>query len=74
MVNLACAARERGYGVLVNYVNDIDDIQTCVDELIKKRVSGLLIDLETKFHCGKLDKATVYFTQTEQCKFHIWIY
>lgn len=60
------AARARGYGVLVSYVDDIDDIQTCVNELIKKRVSGLMIDSVQKIHCGKLDKAAVYFTQTKK--------
>lgn len=59
-------AREKGYGVVIGYVDSEDEIQQLVEEMMRKKVSGFLID-STKWMEGRsLENAAVYINATKE--------
>ena len=38
------AAAEEGYGLLIQFADNLDEIQKCVNDMIRKKVAGLLLD------------------------------
>ncbi len=60
------AARKRGYSVLIHYVNQEEELPECIEWLLKKQVSGLLIDSKNYIPTGRLKEMTVYLTQTKE--------
>lgn len=57
-------AEERGYGLVIKYVDHEDEIPHAIEEMIKLKVVGVLIDSHKRVFCGKLEDTSVYFTQT----------
>lgn len=58
-------AGKQGYGVLICYANSHEEIEKNVEEMVKKRVSGLLIDSERAVVNRTLENATIYLSQTQ---------
>lgn len=59
-------AREKGYGIVVCYVDSEDEIEQLAEEMMKKKVSGLLVDSTKWIAGGKWDYATVYINETKE--------
>lgn len=60
------AAREKGYGVVVGYANTEEEIAEFAEEMLKKKVAGLLIDSTKWVSAGRLEDATVYINETKE--------
>lgn len=60
------AAVKLGYGLLVSYVDHLEDAHKSVEEMTQKHVSGLLIDSEDLVSDKKLEHTTVYLCQTKE--------
>lgn len=58
-------AHEYHYGVVVRYVNEEEDLAACVEDLVHKQVSGVIIDSIKKVSCGKLEDTALYISQTK---------
>ena len=59
-------AAEKGYGLLVRFADNLEEIQECIDDMIKKGVAGLLVDSEKLLNTRKLEDVTVYLNQTKE--------
>lgn len=57
---------ELGYGLLISYVDSQGAIEKSVDEMIQKKISGILIDSEKLVPGRKLENMTVYLNQTKE--------
>ena len=66
VLNVERAAREKGYGVLIGYVENDEETELLVRQMMKKKVSGLLIDSTKWIAAGKLEEAAVYFGETKK--------
>lgn len=60
------AAREKGYSIIVGYAEKEEDILTLVEEMRKKKISGLLVDSSNQISGGKQEEATVYINETKE--------
>lgn len=60
------AAAEEGYGLLIQFADNLDEIQKCVNDMIRKKVAGLLLDSKKLINTRKLEDATVYLNQTKE--------
>lgn len=58
-------ARENGYGVLIGYTDSEEETESLVRQMMKKKVSGLLVDSAKWISSGKLEETTVYFGETD---------
>ncbi len=65
ILNIEKFAREKDYNIVLNYINDENDVLVCVKNLIKKRVSGLIIDSQKYIATKNLDKLSVYINGTK---------
>jgi len=59
-------ARQKGYGIIIGYWEDEKDTELLVRQMVKKKVSGLLLDSAKWVSVGKLEDAVVYFGETEE--------
>jgi len=59
-------ARKKGYGIIIGYSEDEKDTELLVRQMVKKKVSGLLLDSAKWVSVGKLEDAVVYFGETEE--------
>lgn len=59
------AAKQKGYSVVVNYIANEDEINSCVSQMIQRQVSGLLIDSNHRTTTGYLEKTTVYLSRSK---------
>lgn len=59
-------AREKGYGVIIGYVEKDEDIEFLAEQMRKKKVSGLLIDSSKCIPAGKQEEAIVYINETKE--------
>lgn len=59
-------AKELGYGLVINYVDGEEEIPAEIEEMQKKRVSGVIIDSKKKYPCGKLENASIYLNETKE--------
>ncbi|WP_417039424.1 PfkB family carbohydrate kinase [Clostridium porci] len=59
-------ARRQGYGLIVSYVDEEEEIEEIVDGMIKKKTEGLLIDSGKRIPGGALENAIVYLNQTQK--------
>lgn len=57
---------ELGYGLLISYADNQEEIEKNADEMIQKKVSGILIDSEKLMSGRKFENATVYLNQTKK--------
>lgn len=64
------AARIRGYSLVISYAEEDRDIPELVEQMIKRQVSGLIIDSSKKFFCDRLEEVTVYISQTREFDEH----
>lgn len=60
------AAAEKGYGLLVQFAESLEEMQECVNDMQKKKVAGLILDSEKLVNTRKLEDATVYLCQTKE--------
>lgn len=60
------AASEKGYGLLVQFAESLEEMQECVNDMQKKKVAGLILDSEKLVNTRKLEDATVYLCQTKE--------
>lgn len=60
------AATEKGYGILIRYTGSDREIENSIEDMIRKKVSGLLIDTDEWMPAGKLEEYTVYLNQTKE--------
>ncbi len=60
------AAREKGYGVIIGYTEKEEDIESLVESMRKKRISGFLIDSTKQVSKGKQDEPIVYMNETKE--------
>lgn len=60
------AAREKGYGVVIGYTDGEEETEMLVRQMIKRKISGLLLDAVRWTSTGKLEDATVYFSETKE--------
>lgn len=51
--------------MLVSYVEKDDMISGHIDEMLRRNVSGLIIDSREKLSCSRLKNASVYLNQTK---------
>ena len=51
--------------MLVSYVEKDDMISGHIDEMLRRNVSGLIIDSREKLSCSRLENASVYLNQTK---------
>ena len=63
---VAEAASEKGYGLLVQFAESQEEMQECVNDMQKKKVAGLILDSEKLVNTRKLEDATVYLCQTKE--------
>lgn len=70
VVSAERAARIRGYSLIISYAESDENIPELIEQMIKRRVSGLIIDSTKKFFAGKLEDVTVYISQTKQFDEH----
>ena len=59
-------ARRKGYGLLVHYVEDDDELQECLDKMMNKKVSGLFLDSSQWVSGDAWENTTVYLGQTKE--------
>lgn len=60
------AAKELGYGLVVTYVDSEEEIPAGIEEMNKRQVSGVMIDAQKKFLCGRLENTSVYLNETKE--------
>lgn len=60
------AAREKGYGVIIGYTDSEEETEILIRQMVKRKVSGLLIDSTKWISAGKLEDAVVYFSETKE--------
>lgn len=60
------SAKEKGYGIVVGYVDSEDEIEDFAEEMMKKKVSGLLVDSTRQINGGRLGNAIVYINETKE--------
>lgn len=60
------AAKEQGYSLVVSYVDSLDDTEKSAEQMIRKKVSGLLIDSVKWILDNKLEHTSVYLNQTKE--------
>lgn len=60
------AAGQKGFNLIVNYVDEAEEILACVEEMGRKQVSGLLIASAKWVPCKALEKTTVYLNRTQK--------
>ena len=65
VLSAARTAEKQGYGMLVSYVEKDDMISGHIDEMLRRNVSGLIIDSREKLSCSRLENASVYLNQTK---------
>lgn len=58
-------ARENNYGLVVRYADTEEDIKHNAEELIRQKVSGLLIDSQKWIPTNQLERTTVYLNHTK---------
>lgn len=66
VLSAECAVRDQGYGLLVSFIDDMEELQNCVEKMSQKKVSGLLIDSKEYVSGGKLKNTMVYLNQTKE--------
>lgn len=59
-------AKEKGYGIVIGYVDSEDEVEKLAEEMVKKKVSGLLLDSTRQINGIKLENATVYINETKE--------
>lgn len=60
------AAREKGFGLVIRYAGQSDELSEYVEELARRQVSGVIIDSRKKIACGRLENAAVYLNETKE--------
>lgn len=58
-------AKEKGYCIILNYIENEDEILDCAKILAKKRVSGLIINSKKYVLCKNLENLSVYINDTK---------
>ncbi|MCI9430313.1 MAG: LacI family DNA-binding transcriptional regulator [Lachnospiraceae bacterium] len=66
VVGVESAANRHGYHLIVHYIDNTEEIMECVESMIQKKVSGIIIDSEEWFPLGKFEDMTVYLSQTRR--------
>ena len=56
----------KGYSLVISYAESDGDIPELIEQMIKRQVSGLVIDSTEKFFCGRLEDVTAYISQTKE--------
>lgn len=59
-------AKEKGYGIVIGYADSEDEVEKLAEEMVKKKVSGLLLDSTRQINGAKLENATVYINETKE--------
>lgn len=60
------AAQTLGYSLIVSYVDEEEQIPERIEEMNKRQVSGIMIDSNKKYVCGRLEHTSVYLSETKE--------
>lgn len=59
-------AKVNNYNLIVNYVEKSEEIETAVNQMLQKKVAGIVIDSEQWIPCKSLNTMVVYMNQTKE--------
>lgn len=59
-------AKDNNYNLIVNYVEKTEEIETVMNQMLQKKVAGLMIDSEQWIPCKNLNTMVVYLNQTKE--------
>ena len=59
-------AKEKGYGLLINYAETQKEIEFCAEEMRQKKVEGILVDSDKNLSVCGFENSCIYFNQTKE--------